>query len=523
MNHAQIIPIAAGVASVDALEGRLLGAVLELGMDPKRRDEQRRVIDASGLRRDDLTTPRYAVAWWIIRVLASRPGAEIVPATVAGAGQRAGGALSAADVSWMEDLAAANTLSSEAALQVAEQIRTRSAEREIRGLLSGALEGSQRRFDPARLHGELGAIMQRLATDFDGDQTAEDDLDRLNILWAENAAAGKLMVDPTGIRLLDEAIGGAPRNIWFMQGLPGAGKNGLATTMMRAQLMRDRHLPPEERERIGVFGLENGSEWFIQRLQSEDLNIPLREIGSRVLTSEQADLKVQVDQLHRELVRRVDTVNAYEMGADEIHRRAVRMVLTRGVRRIYIDNFGEVQHTSPRFPDYVRGVRRTAMLMRNFAYRYSVPVCFLIHDMEDPPPPGQEAPPKPQKMMGGKGPHQIARMVLGVWKKGQSIRVTVTKLEKGAPDTTIELQRNFEAATFNPEGGRVLDLNVEAAEERKKAKTKGLEQKVHDGLFTKEYRAEILAKVSAAKGEPEKPVEKPAQATLLDVPPKEKP
>jgi hypothetical protein len=206
----------------------------------------------------------------------------------------------------------------------------------------------------------------------------------------------------------------------------------------------------------------------------------------------------------------------------------MRWVFENGVTRIYIDNFREVKHRDPRLRQEAwEANAETVRVMRDFADRYEIPVGFLIHDTEDDPRPGHEGPPNPKKMQGGQDAGARARLVLGMWSKGDTIRVTVTKgndlSAAGMNGPTLEFKRNHEAATFDPDGGRIINLHAEAAEQRKEKKAnadlESVEARERREALKKKREAERKAQ------EPEKPVivPPPAQPSLLDVPASKKP
>jgi replicative DNA helicase len=196
------------------------------------------------------------------------------------------------------------------------------------------------RFQPGRAVDALNNIVRGLATDFAPNETADVDLLELNHQWDENVRTGQTMLVPTGIRVLDQALGGGtPRNLWGLQGKPGSGKNMIFTTMAKSKLLVDHH--GERRTKLGIVGLENGTAWLTRRWQAEDLGLAQKEIGSKKLSPEEAQHKAQVDQRHFELLNRIHVYRYGGAGIGEVVRRIMRWVFDEGVTEVLVDNLRE--------------------------------------------------------------------------------------------------------------------------------------------------------------------------------------
>lgn len=496
-------------------EGKFLGAVLEL-------PERLEIVETSGLVPEDFRNPRASQTWKVLLVML-KLRLEITAATVVSRGERAQ-LLSSADRKWLEDLEHSNTLNKDQAIQIAEDIRVESRKRKYRGELQTQLDIVDRgRFSPSQASGALESMLHSLAVEFTGDETAASDLLELNVQWDDNVKKGQTMLRPTGIRVLDEILGGGvPRNLWIIQGKPGAGKNALLATMIRAKLVADPSC------RIGLFGLESGTAWLSRRWQSDDLGVALSEIGSKALTPEQWERKAGViDPAHQKLLDRVFVYRHGGAPAAELVRRAKRWIFKFQVTDLLIDNLREVKPDPRSRQDYHLQIADTISSFRDLGYKHGVSTGLLVHDTEAPRDhkPGEERPPHPDNMQGGKDPGAKARAVVGIYRIDNAYCASVTKNESGpagwpyGPACEFQFQPN--SATFNPEGGRILDLKTEAARKRREAKERGDEESVE----TQERRAAIKAKrkASAPAAKEEKPAELPAQAALLEVPATKKP
>lgn len=503
-------------------EGKLIGFVV----DPAQSlDERMEVIDASGLTSDEFIDKRAGATWKVICALA-RKRQPVTAGTVGARGVETKW-LAAADQRWLDELQALNQESKESALIIADSIRRRARVRIIDASLEQALFNFRnRRFDPARVSSELESIIHSLAMDFSADETAENVLTALNARWEANLKSGKQNVDPTGIRVLDELIGGAPENLWFIHGQPGIGKNVVLSTIVRAQLERDMN--DAAPSTTGVFLLEDGTEGMLRRWQAEDLGILMREVGSKALDAAQREHKHRIDELHWRLLQRVVHYRHDTISRAELRRRAMQMIFKHKVRRIYVDNMKEIDHRDPRArQEHWQQVGETTRVIRDLARDTGVPICILIHDTEESRKEGQEGPPDPRKMSGGQAGGDRARLVLGVWQKAGRLRITVTKGNEicpgGLKGPTVELVRNDTAGTANPQGGRSVDLKSEEAQERRERKAEKRENEVDESLLKDALKKKKKAALEPAPMPEEKPADLPAQASLLDVPPSPKP
>jgi replicative DNA helicase len=507
----QIVPLRAAKPQAE-LEELVVGAVLDL-------PDKLELVEAMGLASADFQNERIGLVWGLAKRM-TELRMQVSAVTVCSQGQRVG-RLAEADLGWLTQLESRNALTKEQARQVADDLRTQSRARQVRAQLLEQVELIDRgRFSPVRTSGALEAIVHSLATDFAPDETAESDLMAQNVTWEKNLREGKTAYDPTGIRLLDELIGGLPPNVFFIEGRPGVGKNGFLGSMIRAQLMLDAHLPKEQQSRTGLVGLEDGTAWLPMRLTAANVGIPMRAVGSARLTPEQELLRQTSDETLYPLLQRIEVYKQDTITRDQLLHRAMNWVFKKGVRRIFIDNLGEVTHMNARDRmEHWQGVAETVRVMRNFAFRFGVPVGFLVHDTESDARPGQEGPPDPRKMAGGKSAGNRARLVLGIWSKGDTWRATVTKGNTLGPagmmGPTIEFERLPEAGLINPDGGRLVDLRTEAAVDRRERKANAREEAVDESI----RRAELKAKRAAAKAA-EKPQAQPPpeQPNLFDTP-----
>src|SRR5690606_38620322 len=119
------------------------------------------------------------------------------------------------------------------------------------------------------------------ATAAAGDETGESDVISLLDSW-EAASRGEYdPLLPTGIRIIDEHVGGWERNLNLVGGLPSVGKSALIATIIGNQLKAGR--------KVGLFGLEEGTLWLLKRLVARDTGLQLRAVGRARLTDTQQE------------------------------------------------------------------------------------------------------------------------------------------------------------------------------------------------------------------------------------------
>lgn len=500
-------------AQSQEIEAKILGAVLDL-------DEQHSLIEAMGLQSGDFTDARCSIAFGIAGRLAERRQ-EVNALTVCSTGKRFK-MLGDEHLEWLAGLEAANALSKATALQLAGDLRAQARGRSVLSDLKREVELIERgRFNAARVAGALEGIAGALVRDFAPDETADSDLMQILATWDAHAASGTSALLPTGIKVIDDLIGGFPPTLSFIAGEPGRGKTALLGSIIQAQLMNGA-LNPEDK--IGLFGLEDGTSWLSQRWLAKGTGMSLKEVGWKAPTPEQVALRDATSEAVFPLLQRVVAYKGDTITTDQMVHRASHWVFQHKVKCIYLDHLGEVDHRDPRRrEEHWQQVAETVRRMRNFATRYAVPVVMLVHTTDDGVNArGVEGPPKANAMAGGRSIDRKARLIIGLWNKKSALRGTILKsTHTDATNTTIEFERIFHAGLVTPDGGRVVNLDAEAAAERKEKKENALEESVANADAKAELRKRRKAKEEPAA--PAKPTEPPPQQTLIEVPPTTKP
>lgn len=531
-------------AQTVALERKAIGGLLDL-------PDKQALCEASGLSRTDFVHDRYGDTLAVIRSLVDRR-IEVTPATVAAYGKTIG-KLDDSDLEWLADCRATNEETKESLLALCNELRVHSRARATRKALVEEVQAIDAgRFSPALAASKLDGIAMTLSRDFVPDETAESDLMEVNATWDRNAAAGTTEWDPTGVRILDTALGGgwAPR-LGFIAGAPGTGKTGLLASIIKAQLELEPATPvidPETgldtRTTTGLFGLEDGTDWLVRRWLAEAIGIKLGDVGSLKLDEEKTLLRDAANARFHPLVTRIRTYRRDSITP----RNLVRMLndwyfrplpgFKRGIRRAYVDHLGELDLSDDAaVKEYWRQVGEGVRLARNFSFRTGCPVIFLVHDTDEEAnkPGAKEGPPNPSKLAGGRAIDRKARQIVGVWNYGGpwgEWRGTVLKNTTGGPrGVTVGFERVYDAAMVKASEGRVIDLKEEAAaaaaEREKKAEDKAAEKKKKADAERREKkrlereekeRLEAEAAKKKAAAEAAKKSEAPAQISFIGPP-----
>lgn len=440
-----------------SLESLALGAVLDaetLGASAAS------LLDAAGLQPSDFADARVRVCWSLAlrRAELRRP----CDAATLSAAAIAANLLPVECLEWLRGLQASNTLDAARFGEVAEQLRRRGRTRVVLEALRAhvaALEG-ERPDLPATLTA-LGSLVEDAGALHSADGDGSEDLDALAAQWqlVDDDQAPSLVV-PTGVLGLDAEIGGLPPNLSLVIGQPAVGKSALLGAMIDAQLAAGL--------KVGLFGLEDGSAWLSRRLVARELAIPVRDVGN--LKRDPALLE-RYRAAHPALAQRLRGLVTYRhdtISTDELVRRAVHWITNLGVRCIYVDHAGEVDHRTDRFDEHRLRVGESYRRLRNLAFRYQVPVVVVAHTGR----PGdfEERPPQAAEIAETSYAERRARLILGLWSKRSDwgrLRVTVVKHTEGPSGSTVALNRLAACALVDRERAELIDLEAERREQAK--------------------------------------------------------
>lgn len=499
---------------LSAVEGQLIGAVLDLG--------DASLIDLLGT--DNVfTNPKANIVWLIIKYLADKMD-KITAATVHSLGFTRK-FLSNEDLEWLAGLQAANTLTAETFAQIAGNLRRAALGRQLAAALAPTLrELANGNFEMAKVIDELDAASGALARSDIRGMTAASDTFELAEKWEHRESTGQSPMMLSRIKLLDEATGGGfPPKFGVLMGDPGVGKNMVLAGMILAQLEADKDL------QIGLFALEDGSRWLLKRWVALRLGIPVGDVGIKMRTPEQRKMveEVLLPYFH-ELLLRVHTYRFRKIKAQEMLLVSRGWIHQKGVREILFDNLTHLDTKAPVAAFQPGGrwqrsggekkneaVAEAVDSFAELADAKEIPIIALAHTIRVE---GDKAPrpPKMSEVADSAGIERNARFAAGMWRTAsRELRLTIQKNTEGpGTGTTIELERIIEAATIEPSGGRLVNIEQEAREQKKNRENDN-DQRI---VERRKARAAAAAEEKAAaqkKADDAKP-SVPPQMTLLD-------
>lgn len=442
------------------LEAVLFGAVLD-AEGPVLKTTAAALIDLSGMRPEDFGDPRVRVGWSIAaRLGARRRPVDAISVFAAG---RTTKAFDDGDLAWLTGLQAGNQMNRERVADLVDNLRTASRRR----LLANAL---QRNLTALQAD---GSDLSKVATDLDSalrdvmatsadDGTGDEDVMTLADQWdRQEAGAVAPMLLPTGLTTLDEIIGGLPQNLTVICGLPSVGKSALLGSIIDAQL--DMGL------RVGLFGLEDGTEWLSKRIMAREMGMPVRAVAFHKRTAEQLARFPDVGQSMSTRLKRMICYRNDSVSISELLRRAAVWKTQRLIDVLYVDHGGEVDHTTDKFEDHRMRVAESYRLLRNFALRYKMPVVVLAHTGR-PSDDNEDRPPRVTEIAESAYIERRARLVLGCWRRqGEQdfMRLTVLKQTEGEPNVSMKLARLTQCALIDRTVGERIDLRTEQNREAK--------------------------------------------------------
>lgn len=511
MSDQNVVPIKRQSAPPNVLEGQLLGAVLDLP-DPLT------MFEIAGFAGAELSDRKIGVCWDAGVKLAQR-GRKVNAATVFSI-VRATNMVSDEARDWLRALQAENMLVRESFAQVADDLRRQLLGRAVASSLEAAArELRSGNYDAARVAADLETANFSLLKAEANDETAASDVLDLDSSWTEHERLGTSPLRPTGIKLLDETIKGAPPNLIVVAAQPGVGKNMLLSTWIRRQLETTE-------DHFGLFALEDGSSWLTRRWTAQDLGMPLNMIGHGKRTQEQLEKLAELNPHYHRLLERLHIYRFDDIRPDELVHRARGWIHRFGVKKLWIDHLGHLDHSPLRIGgrrDFFAEKRneQVTQAVRKFAslaYREEVPVVALAHTVRPEGQKDDERPPRLSEIAESAGIERRIRCAIGLWRtKSRELRCTILKNTEGpGVGTTIELEQFKEAATIDHEGGRYVNLDQEHKEakrdreEENEAKLDARARKRADKAL--KLKLEMQAQLKAA--EEAKPP--PPQLTLLE-------
>lgn len=236
---------------------------------------------------------------------------------------------------------------------------------ELRGLV-GLATNEQTSY--AEVHSEALRVIQQLASPTNAARTLEGTLPALiDRLQAVQTGARESTL-PTGIDVLDYAIGGLQPTLTIVGALPGVGKSALLVAIARN--LAARGMP------VGVLSLEDEREWLTERILAEAADVPLFVLGNKPLTNAQMGRITETFDGVGAILKNIVVDDSLAMTPAEVVASA-RSMVARGCRAIIVDHLGEIRLNRSERHDL--DVAEALQDLRGIAKTYRVPVVVACH------------------------------------------------------------------------------------------------------------------------------------------------
>lgn len=239
---------------------------------------------------------------------------------------------------------------------------------------------------------------------------------------------------PTGIELLDDAIGGLPRTLTIIGALPGVGKSALIATMLRNIARSGR--------KVGLFSLEDERTWVARRFLAAEALVPVFVLARKPLTPAQRErTETASDWVYRDLSRIVID-DRCGLSPEDVVQAARDMVLNHGCQAVFVDHLGEVRLKSSDDRRHDLQVTDALSQLRDIAKQYGVPVVVACH-VRRRDGLAIENEPRLTDFANSAGIERMARVALGLSKPTpQTLRVSLLKQTEGQSNESIDLELN---------------------------------------------------------------------------------
>jgi replicative DNA helicase len=429
--------------AVPEAEAWVIGALLD-AEGPLLRSNTAALLEASGLTADDLTRPDMRTYLAAIRNAVDQR-TPVSAQTVFGAVRGLPGVPDNA-LELLRQLHAMNSLRRDELLAHAARVRELALLRRLRAFYVeqlAALDGQKP--DAAKLAAKAEAFAQTFVGSVQPLGTGEADVLEVMDDWDAYMQGRRTPVVPTGIAVLDEHLGGWVANLNVIGGLPGLGKTALIGECIWNHLRAN--------VRTGLFGLEDGTKWWVERHLARQLDVRLGLVANCRLNDYQLErAQVVAGELHQ-LGRNLITYNRAGITPEQLIARAKRMIYVEGVRVIYVDHGGEVEHQAAGARDrHDLAVAATYRALRNLAVNAKVPIVALHHFNRD----ADGGRPKLKHLKESGYLDAMARVALGLWEHPSApgrLLVEVLKVTKGPKNYTLAIERDAEHGLVKSTGG----------------------------------------------------------------------
>jgi replicative DNA helicase len=234
----------------------------------------------------------------------------------------------------------------------------------------------------------------------------------------------------------------------------------------------------------GVFGLEDGADWLLERATARKVGIPYGDVGAcRLHDHQQVALQEWMGQAHRVLEDRLFIHESPAIDFPDLLSTA-RQWVRAGARWIVIDHGLRIRYQASGSRERLDLTIGNAMnALADFGIKAGVPVVLCWHLNRDSE---EEAPPKRSDFKESGYLDAAARTMLGLWKQKDrpgSVLTTVVKCTKGEEGATFALERDAPHGLIHSTGGYEVDFAAEAEAARRAKEHQRAETKPRRALF----------------------------------------
>lgn len=253
----------------------------------------------------------------------------------------------------------------------------------------------------------------------------------------------KTPVVRTGIKELDEHIGGWQPTLCLIGADPGVGKSALLATTVR-------HIAANVGP-VALFSLEDAPSWLSWRYMSDESGIDQSTMRFDKLPNKELKLVQSTSATINTYDKNIFVVDGSESGLkiEDIISTSHELIRVHGVKAIFIDHVGEIK--SGITERYDLEVSKHLQLLRGVANKYQVPVIALMHMRRR-----ENYIPSMQDFANSAGAERKARLALGLTREPGSdiLSVHVLKQTNGPSGQKIDLKfKGAAAMVYGAEGG----------------------------------------------------------------------
>lgn len=443
----------------------IIGAVMN-AESPLMRSNAQSLIDASGLRLDDFSDLKARAVWPVLLKLAAarRP---CTPDAVFGYGVQTK-RFRDGDIVWLQEMEQSAAMLDrvtfdDLAAGVVQASRTKSL---ALALEEGAkmLRGNDPQL-PAIL-ATLEAAMREAIVSVDESSTGDMDLAEVGDDWDRSEAGEAPDLIPTGIKPLDDLIGGFLLNLNLIIGAPSEGKSAVIATLIKLLLLAGY--------KVGLFGLEDGTKWLQRRHVGVGMGIPLREVGRKPRDYAAQQKWAEVSAALAPVMCNLFTSKRTAQTPKQVLNQAAKWK-AKGVRIMFVDHGGELDHSSDKVDEHRLRVGLSYKMIRDWAFAERVAMVVVAPTRRKDDRDTEPRPPRIDEVRDSSDLDFAARVCLSIWSvPGEEfIRITSAKVTEGARFKTVRVPKLGGGTLIDPDGAEEIDLFVErmnAAKERKAQK-----------------------------------------------------